>query len=304
MPLARRRTLAGVAALGAAALIAGCGGGGSDALSGDEFRERADAICADADERLDTLTEPSTGDEVLPFLQAGLPIADEELQRLGELEAPDDLQATLDEAQDLNQQRQDLIQQAADRIEGGEDPQAVVGEVDPELERLREEARAKARELGLTVCGTDSADAGSTTAPEATAPDAGAATTAPTAPQAGGENAGYVADVREAASALQGFGTVLQGTTSLDDLRAKVPEARSQLDSFDAAIAQLDGYTLENARLEAQRSGLAETGPRVGSVLRRFLDAANTGDTEAVQALVPEVTKAITDFQEAATTTP
>ena len=304
MPLAGRRTLAGVAALGAAALIAGCGGGGSDALGGDEFRERADAICADADERLDTLTEPSTGDEVLPFLQAGLPIADDELQRLGELEAPDDLQATLDEAQDLNQQRQDLIQQAADRIEGGEDPQAVVGEVDPELERLREEARAKARELGLTVCGTDSADAGSTTAPEATAPDAGAATTAPTAPQAGGENAGYVADVREAASALQGFGTVLQGTTSLDDLRAKVPEARSQLDSFDAAIAQLDGYTLENARLEAQRSGLAETGPRVGSVLRRFLDAANTGDTEAVQALVPEVTKAITDFQEAATTTP
>ena len=97
---------------------------------------------------------------------------------------------------------------------------------------------------------------------------------------------------------------MLQGTTSLDDLRAKVPEARSQLDSFDAAIAQLDGYTLDNARLETQRSGLAETGPRVGSVLRRFLDAANTGDTEAVQALVPEVTKAITDFQEAATTTP
>jgi hypothetical protein len=300
MPLACRRSLAGIAALGAAALIAGCGGGGSDSLSADEFRERADAICADSDERLATLTEPTTGDEVLPFLRAGLPIADEEAERISRLEPPEELRDALDEAQALNQERQDVIEQAADRIEGGEDAEAVIDEVTPEIERLREEARAKARELGLTVCGIED-DAGSTTAPEASAPGTAPATTAP--PAAGADDV-YVADVREAAGALQGFGTLLQGTTSLDDLRSKVPEARSQLDSFDAAIAQLDGYTLDNARLERQRSGLAETGPRVGSVLRRFLDAAGTGDTEAVQALVPQVTEAITDFQQAVTENP
>ena len=37
MSLVRRRPLAGIAALGAVALIAGCGGG-SDTLSADEFR--------------------------------------------------------------------------------------------------------------------------------------------------------------------------------------------------------------------------------------------------------------------------
>ena len=42
-----RRPLAGLAALGAAALIAGCGGG-SDSSSADDFRQQADEICADA----------------------------------------------------------------------------------------------------------------------------------------------------------------------------------------------------------------------------------------------------------------
>jgi hypothetical protein len=140
--------------------------------------------------------------------------------------------------------------------------------------------------------------AGPTTAPQAT-------TTAPatsgTAPPGEGDPQQYVADVREAANALLAFGSTLQGTTSLDDLRAKVPEARAQIDEFQAAISKLNAYRLDNATLEGQRAALSETGPRVAVVLRRFVAAAETGETEAVQALVPEVTQAISDFQDAAT---
>jgi hypothetical protein len=136
-PPAGRRLLAGLAVLGVVALVAGCGGGGSDSLSADEFREQADAICADADERLETLTQPTAADQFLPFLQAGLPIQAEELGRIAQLDPPDELQAAFDEAGELNAQRQELIQQAADRIEAGEDPVAVITEVRPELMRLQ-----------------------------------------------------------------------------------------------------------------------------------------------------------------------
>jgi hypothetical protein len=148
------------------------------------------------------------------------------------------------------------------------------------------------------VCGSDSEEEPTATAPTTTT--APATTGAGTAP-ASGDAAAYAADVQEAASALQEFGTILQGSTGLADLRAKIPDAQAALDTFDAAIADLDGYTLTTPRLEEQRSGLADTGPAVSDVLRRFLDAADQGDLAAVQELVPEVTQTIGRFQAAAT---
>jgi hypothetical protein len=299
LKLVRRRPLAGLAVLGAAALIAGCGGG-SDSLSADEFREQADAICAEGDEATDALTTPTTADQVLPFLQTGLPISDEQGERIAELDPPDDLQATFDEAQDLNQQRRDLLQQAVDRIEAGEDPEAVLQELDPELDRLQAESRAKARELGLTVCGAEEDDDGATTAGTtgtAPAPTTGSGT----AGGGSGATAEYLEDVGAAVGSLQTFSSLLQGTTSLADLQSKVPEARAELDSFDAAVAELAGYSFDNATLEAQRAQLAATGPEVADQLRRFLTAAESGDAEAIQQVLPGVTRALTEFQDAAT---
>ena len=80
-----------------------------------------------------------------------------------------------------------------------------------------------------------------------------------------------------------------------------MPDATAALDDFDEAIAKLDTYTLEDETLDKQRAGLVRTGPKVSDVLRRFLDAAEKGDVAAVQALVPEVTSTITEFQQAAT---
>jgi hypothetical protein len=295
--LVRRRPLAGLAVLGAAALIAGCGGG-SDSLSADEFREQADAICAEGDEATDALTAPTTPDQVLPFLRTGLPITDEQRERIAALDPPDELQATFDEAQELNQQRRDLVQQAVDRIEAGEDPEAVLRELDPQLDQLQAEARAKARELGLAVCGADEDDEGATTAgTTGTAP----APTTGTAGGAGGTTAEYLEDVGAAVGSLQAFSSLLQGTTSLADLQSKVPEARAELDSFDAAVAELESYSFDNATLEAQRAQLAATGPEVADQLRRFLTAAESGDAEAIQQVLPGVTRALTEFQDAAT---
>jgi len=303
MSLVSRRPLAGLVALGAIALIAGCGGGGdSDSLSADEFRTQADAVCADTDRQIDGLTEPTSGDQVLAFLRAGLPIQQAQLDRLKALKAPDELKADFDSALGLLEQQSTAIDSAADRIEAGEDAEAVLTEVNGGIESLGDEADAKAKALGLTVCG-DAADEGTPTATSATVTTVAPPTTPTetTATTGTGDAAAYVADVQEAAGALQEFGTLLQSTTGLEDLRSKIPTAQASLDTFDAAIAKLDGYTLPAAELETQRAGLARTGPAVSDVLRRFLDAANEGDLGAVQALVPEVTKTIGEFQTAAT---
>lgn len=296
-----RRPIAGLAAVGAAALIAGCGGG-SDTSSADDFRAQADEICADANERIGALTEPGPAAEVLPYLRAGLPIQAEELERIRALDPPEDLRADFEEATDLLQQRQDAIEQAADRIEAGEDPETVIRDVGPEIARLREEARAKAQEIGLSVCGADGA--GATTAgttPAAPATTAPATTAGGTATAATGETAQYIKDVGAAVTALRSFSQLLQGTSSLEDLQSRIPQARTELDAFDDAVAKLDDYSFDNPTLEAQRDQLAASGPRVSEQLRRFLDAAESGDAEAIQAVLPDVTQALTEFQEAAT---
>src|SRR3712207_1401202 len=114
MSLVRSRPLAALAVLGAAAAIAGCGGGDDDsgALSADEFRSQADAICADANTRLDALDEPTGPDQVLGFLQSGLTVQQEQLDKLKALQPPDDLSGTFDEATALLDQQTATIQGA------------------------------------------------------------------------------------------------------------------------------------------------------------------------------------------------
>ncbi len=303
MPLARRRPLAGLAALGAAALIAGCGGG-SGSLSADEFREQADAICADADERLETLTEPTAAGEILPFLRAGLPIQAEELGRIEELDPPDELQAAVDEAGELNQQRQELIQRGRRPHRGRRGPpgghrRGDAGDRAPAGGGAGEGAGTGAH--GLRPRGRRGHIHGRRGDRDRPRGDDRHAPGRRPARRRRGETAQYLEDVGAAVASLRSFSSLLQGTTSLEDLQARVPEARAELDSFDDAVAELEGYSFDNATLEAQRAELAESGPRVSDQLRRFLTAAESGDAEAIQAVLPGVTQALTEFQDAAT---
>lgn len=306
MSLARRRPIAGIATLGvAAALVAGCGGGGSDSLSADEFRTQADAICADYNTQADALTDPTSPSEYLTSLKEIVPLQTAQLAKLKDLKPPSELEKPFNEALALLDKQQGVLDSAVTRLEGGEDPTKVLSAIATQAGDLGDQADAKAEELGLKVCGTDGSGSATTattaTAPAVTTAPETTATTDTTAATGTTDAAGYVADVQSAATALQEFGSVLSTSTGISDLKAKVPQARASLDTFDAAIAKLDDYTLGIPRLDEQRSGLARTGPKVSDVLRRFLDAAAAGDLGAVQKLVPEVTTTIGEFQKAAT---
>lgn len=306
-----RPLAAGAAALVAAVALAGCGGGGSDSLSADEFRSQADAICADANAKTDALAEPTSAATFLPYLRAGLPIQEAQLGKLEALKPPSELQGAYSEALDLLKQKQAAVTAAADRIEGGEDTEAVVKDVSDDIDAIDKQADAKAEELGLTVCGTDATGTATTSTAGATA-TAPAATTAPATTAAGTTTAApggtatpaaYLADVQVATAALQGFGELLQSSTSIEELGDNSAAAQKKLDEFDTAIAKLGTYKLAAAQLDTQRAGLVATGPGVSDVLRRFITAAAAGDIAQLQQLVPEVTSAIGKFQSAATTT-
>lgn len=300
MPQLRRRPVAGALAVGVVALIAGCGGGDSDAPSAEEYRQQADRICLSSNRGTDALTEPERPDQILAYLRAGLPIQQEELEGLRALEPPEELRADHDRVVSLLQERQDLIEGVAEDIEGGADPERAVEGATPRLDRLREEGRGIAERMGLEICGTQRTDEpGTTTAATAPAPtDTAPGTTTDDTPV--GQASRFASDALAAAGALQSIGTELQATTSVADLNDRLPALESGLDEFDAAIARLDGYSLDDADLEGRREGLARTGPAVGDVLRRFIAAASRNDAAEVRRLLPEVQSAINDFQQAA----
>ena len=59
-----RRLAAGIAVV--VGVAAGCGGG-RDELSEEEFRERANAVCAEYERKLEALGRPESVDEVATF---------------------------------------------------------------------------------------------------------------------------------------------------------------------------------------------------------------------------------------------
>ena len=74
----------------AVALAAGCGGGGGDKLSHEEFVDQASAICADYNQRIDALGTPNTFDEIVAFAQDARVIAEEDVGKFNDLNPPDE----------------------------------------------------------------------------------------------------------------------------------------------------------------------------------------------------------------------
>ncbi len=300
MPLVNRRSLAGLCAAGAIVLAAGCGGGGggSNALSASEFRSQADAICQTSKDTIAALTAPtvaSTNAQVSAFLAAGLKASDAQIAQLRALDPPSDLAPTVNQALGLLEQRQTRIRAVAGRVAAGEDFTKVIAQENAQITSLNDRADAKARELGLTVCGTDNNDSG-TSATTST----GTTATAPTA-TGGATSAQVTNDLKAAQAALVGVSTTLQGAngSSLNDLKAVVPDARKALTDFDAAVAKLANDTAPNAALEKVRAAVVTAGPKVSDVLGRLLDAIENGDEAAAAALVPEAQKVFGELQTA-----
>ena len=139
-----RRALVVVAVLA----LAGCGGGGGGRLSADDYRSKADAICADANKKLNNLGNPSTPGELRSLMRKARPTLKNAIDDLEALEPPASLESKVDEWNSKN----DRLLQMYDELSKEKNLVKLQRKAE-ELGRLNDEANRYARtQLGLTDC--------------------------------------------------------------------------------------------------------------------------------------------------------
>jgi hypothetical protein len=143
----------GIAAMGAVAvLIAACGGGGGgEALSAEEFRQQADAICKDYEGQINDLGSPNSLDELPAFVDKVIPIIEEGNAKLADLEPPDELAEDWDRAMELQNENLDVAHDLQDAIHDQD-----TARVQDDLTKLNatdQRSNEIARKIGLEDCG-------------------------------------------------------------------------------------------------------------------------------------------------------
>ena len=141
---------------GAALMLGACGGGdsGGDRLSSAEYTKQATAICTSSEKKTNALKEPTKPEEVKAFLQQGIDITQENLDKFKALNPPENLQDEHDAAVKAEQQALDKLQQITDDLKGEAADAATVQKAQPELERISKDVDAKLKAAGLSKCAT------------------------------------------------------------------------------------------------------------------------------------------------------
>lgn len=141
--------------LAGAFLAAGCGGdgGGGDALSAEEFRQRADGICEEFEAKLDDVEPPDSPDDIQRFVNEAVPIIEDGTNELDSLVPPAEFRDEWTRISEINSQNLDTIRAVRDALEGDDLEEATrlmenAGGNEEEADRL-------ARDIGLTECGQD-----------------------------------------------------------------------------------------------------------------------------------------------------
>ena len=140
---------------GAAALfLAACGGGGggsAQSLTAEEFRQQADAICKQYEDKLSELGSPSSLDDLGTFIDEAVPIIEEGNNKLSELEPPDDLSGDWGRAMELQDQNLQVARDLQKAIHDNDT--AGIQELVSQLDATDAESTRLARKVGLEDCG-------------------------------------------------------------------------------------------------------------------------------------------------------
>ena len=139
----------------AAVLAAGCGGGDGegDALTPEEFRQQADAICVEFEGRLDELGAPESLEDLQGFVDDAVPILEEGTNELEQLQPPEELEEDWNRAMEINREQLDTVRELRTAAEEGD--QARIAELLQEANAARQESDQLAADLGLEQCGSE-----------------------------------------------------------------------------------------------------------------------------------------------------
>jgi hypothetical protein len=136
-------------------ILAGCGGGGGgdEALTREEYADRADAICGKYKKQTDALARPSNLSDLAHIADQVLPILEKARNELRDLEPPANEEATADAWLDQFDVIIEDVEKIRDEAKAG-DNAGVQALAQPALEH-NNRANELATQLGMTVCNED-----------------------------------------------------------------------------------------------------------------------------------------------------
>jgi hypothetical protein len=152
-----RSTAAALAVVAACLLVVGCGSdddadGEGGRLTKTAFIAKADAICKEANDRIDALPEPQTTEELAELGRQVLDLGREQLARLRALRPPAADEETINGAYGVIEEQLGVAEELVDAAEEG-DLQGLE-ELLEQGERLDARGDRIARDYGLKECGS------------------------------------------------------------------------------------------------------------------------------------------------------
>lgn len=134
-------------------VLAGCGGGGGERLTRQEFASKADAICGKYNEQTKALENPTSLSDLANVADKTLPILDNALEDLRKLKPPEDEQASvnawLEQVENLRGDVAKIRDKAKDKDLQG--VQAIL----PRADQHNSRSNQLATQLGMKVCNSD-----------------------------------------------------------------------------------------------------------------------------------------------------
>jgi hypothetical protein len=143
-----------IAVLASTFLATSCSTDGEDnRLSRDEYVREADAICAEYDKRLSTLGDAKSLEQLAANAERALPIAEEGVGKLRELEPPEELAPRVNEWLERNDENVEKIEELQDAAREGDETR--VQTIAADAADNEREADRLARRIGLRSCAKD-----------------------------------------------------------------------------------------------------------------------------------------------------
>jgi hypothetical protein len=136
-----------------AALAAGCGGGGGDGLSQEEFRQQADAICEKYDKKIQALGSPQSPADIPAYVQKGIPLLRQGIAELRALKPPADVEDDYNRMLNETAKAIPAAEKLADAAEKND--AAAVQDAIKEGQQADEASDELATKLGLGRCAAD-----------------------------------------------------------------------------------------------------------------------------------------------------
>jgi hypothetical protein len=141
-----------LAALGAAALLAWAGCGGEEESGGD-YREDANAICREAERKIEALPVPSSIADFERYLRKALEISKQYDREFQALAPPAELRAEHRRLMRMTRRGERLLEDLVDDVAAGDElPLERIQRALPELERIAGESNALAKRMDLPDC--------------------------------------------------------------------------------------------------------------------------------------------------------